>query len=159
MRQGLRQELVASRPNPDGSGRFERFGWIYQRDDGSMLVQYHQGPTGECSSTTMPPAFIPGTHVVGMYHTHPSLSGEIYLTPGCVKKGKADPFSNGGGSDEDWKVPDNPNYGNNPMYIISAAGIISRLTPGWPKNNRPANPHRWRFNPSNPQSCLTTYVP
>lgn len=154
VRQGLRHELDLSRPNPNGTGRMERFGWIFRRADGTMYTEFYQGPATECSITPQPPTMHPGTTIVGAYHTHPSKLNELYNTPGCIAKGKPSPFANGGGSKVDWDFTDNPNWGNVPMYIISAAGAIFRLTPGTPKKDRPKNPHKWRFNPADPNSCL-----
>jgi hypothetical protein len=152
---GLRDELAASRPDPDGSGRTERRGYLYQRDDGSYFLQPAFDQTSTmCGFTfdSLPiPPIIPGATFKGDYHTHPSkhlepLTGCPGQRPGEIMK--ANRKANvGGGSAGDW---DFANLRGKSMYVIDQDGNVWRLDANTLVDNRKNNLNRWRYS----GSCL-----
>jgi hypothetical protein len=152
---GLRDELAASRPNPDGSGRTERRGYLYQRVDGSYFLQPAFDQTSTmCGFTfdSLPvPPTIPGATFKGDYHTHPSkhlepLTGCPGQRPGETMKANRK-AKVGGGSAGDW---DFANLRAKSMYVIDQDGNVWRLDANTLVDNRKNNLNRWRYS----GSCL-----
>jgi hypothetical protein len=149
VRQGLRDERASSRPNPDGSGRKERRGFLFQRDDGSYFLEHLDDPSATMCETGIQglPAIpsIPGATFIGEYHTHPSnhlepVTGCRGQKPGESRKAIRN-AKTGGGSDGDWEYA---NVRQKSMYVIDNKLEVSRLDPN--TLDRRNNPNRWKYD-------------
>ena len=154
VREGFVNELALSRPNPDGTNRVERFGYLVKRN-GQVLVHNQQVTASECHNIPVAPTNLqPGDTVLAMYHTHPSLLAEPYNSAGCIPNGLPNPFGLGGGSLADWALASSPNWGGfYPMYVVAYAGVVSRLDFNTPPAAQLNNPNRWFHHPTNPNVC------
>ena len=150
VREGLRSELSLSRPNPDGSGRAERRGYLYQRDDGSYFLLPANDPNGTMCGfyfTALPvPPIVQGATFVGDYHTHPSKHREILTgcqnqQPNEVRRANRKART-GGGSDGDWEFAD---LRGKSHYIVDIDQKVWRLDPNTLPDARKNNPNRWKF--------------
>jgi hypothetical protein len=57
VRGGLLNELLLSRPNTNGDGKYERGGFVFRRSDGTYYLQYRDdGVHKDCKVTDPPPA-------------------------------------------------------------------------------------------------------
>lgn len=159
VRTGLLNELALSRPNADGSGRKERRGFIYHRDDGSYFLQPLNDPNASMCGTGIiglpTPPVIPGATFVGEYHTHPSKHRE--LLTGCPGQKPNEVWRanrkarTGGGSDADW---DYATFRQKSMYVIDYDRHVWRLDANTiSPSARKSNPNHWKF-PNTISDCL-----
>jgi hypothetical protein len=159
VRQGLSDELFRSRPNPDGTGRIEHRGYLYQESDGSYLLVPANDPTGTMCGFTFEdlpiPPEIEGATFVGDYHTHPNKHREV-LT-GCVGQPPGEIWranrkaNTGGGSDGDW---DFANVRGKSHYIVDIDGKVWRLDANTLPDARKNNPNRWTFVSGDINGCI-----
>jgi hypothetical protein len=159
VRGGLLNELLLSRPNTNGDGKYERGGFVFRRSDGTYYLQYRDDGVHKDCKVTDPPlpanvTVLPGETLVGYWHTHPTKPGELMSSAGCQYYGQGrtaagDRFKNGGGSDGDWEFADNSGL---PQYTISKPRWdsqhpqVARLDPGVDSTQRRNNPNRWTFD-------------
>jgi hypothetical protein len=157
-RQGLMNELAASRQNADsvtGRGRVERSGYVMQRTaDNSVFIAFVPPLSAtDCGNTTGPVPSIAGAVPIAYWHTHPSREHEHFFTcPTAGPKDYARPLANGGGSKTDWESMLSSGY---PSYVIGYPGVLSRLdsTFALPIEKRPSNTKRWTLDRANPLLC------
>lgn len=159
IRQGLSDELFRSRPNPDGSGRTERRGYLYQEADGSYLLVPANDPTGTMCGFTFEdlpvPPEIEGATFIGDYHTHPNnhreiLTGCLGQPPGEVWRANRKGDS-GGGSDGDWEFA---NVRGKSHYVVDIDGKVWRLDANTLPDARKNNPNRWKFSEGDTNGCI-----
>jgi hypothetical protein len=162
----LLQALAASRPNPDGTDRRERGGYVYVDDETGVpfLVEELQEGFTECSSNLKPPVDVPviaGFHFIGYWHTHPNNVDEPHYSPSCrdveanrLQHAKTGPREDtGGGSSGDWGWA---NLWQRSVYIIDLDKRAWRLDPGRVTESQWAgNPNRWKFDSR--LSCLVRF--
>lgn len=151
VRQDLSDELFRSRPNPDGTGRVERRGYIFQGADGSYFLAPANDPTGTMCGFTFEdlpvPPEIEGAAFIGDYHTHPNnhreiLTGCLGQPPGEVWRANRKGDS-GGGSDGDWEFA---NVRGKSHYVVDIDGKVWRLDSSTLPDARKNNPNRWKFS-------------
>lgn len=165
VRGALVNELLLSRPNTNGQGKYERGGFVFRRADGTYYLQYRDdGVHTDCKVLNPPlPAdvlVLTGETLVGYWHTHPTRPGEHMYHSACQYYGQGktlagDRFKNGGGSDGDWEFA---NLSGLPQYTISEprwstqSRQVARLDPGVDSTQRRSNPNRWKFDKH--EACL-----
>jgi hypothetical protein len=155
IREALRDALAASNPyTTDPSQRKEHGGIIWRLQDGSLYAQPIIDPfatacTYKASNGTFTPP--PGAAPVAGYHVHPNFPNHYVDHASCPSQvppggiGYGDPDLNGGAGNNDWDVATAQGF---PTYVISPTGTVSRLDPNTPKNARPSNKNRWRWDPN-----------
>ena len=159
VREGMLDEMSASRPDINSPERAERRFGIYRRTDGTFFIQHVFDPTAtQCGfnfGTDLPPIIqIEGTEYMGDGHTHPNKDGEVVTDCGTLPSGQQreadrDEKSSGGGSKGDW---DFATRRKKPMYVINLEREVYRLDPSVPVDDRPSNQNKWRLNKTT--ACL-----